>query len=502
MNRRDFGRLLALGALASLDRSALADQTSAFSHEAVIALARQLAGEDFRPVPETSAKLRDLDYDGYRDIRYRSDAQLWRGEDRGFTADLLSTGFVFRHNIQIYLVEDGLARRIPFDAGRFDYGPRAEKVRKTDRPGFSGFRLRSAINNDDYLDEFAVFQGATYFRAVGQGQNYGLSARGLSIGTAEPKGEEFPVFRTFWIERPKKYAKSVTVHALLDCPSVTGAYQFHIMPGLSTRVEVDATLFARRDLDKLGVAPLTSMFLFDPMTKGGRDDFRTAVHDSDGLYAKRNTGELIWRPLRNPRKLELSFFSDTDPAGFGLMQRSRDIADFNDLEAHYEKRPCAWIAPKGKWGKGEVVLVEIPTDLETNDNIVAFWRPAETLKAGSSLKFGYWLTWGPPPSSGALAHVVSTRSGLALHSEGRVFIVDFAPGPQARDALLEGIDARVWVSKGEVMDVVGQFDAATNRYRLSFRLQEKGEELIEIGAVLRKAGQPASETWLYRWTRK
>lgn len=459
-----------------------------------------LAEEAYTAPPEVDSALGGLSYDSYRDIRYRTEAQLWAGEERGFTLDLLHSGFVFRHNVELFIVEDGKPRRIEYDPGLFDFGALAEAARDAERPGFSGVRFRNPINDSDYFDEFAVFQGATYLRAVGQGQNYGLSARGLAISTAEPKGEEFPVFTRFWVERPKNYAKSIILHALLDSPSATGAYRFEIFPGPVTKMDVDATLFARENIERLGLAPLTSMFLFNPMTRRTFDDFRTAVHDSDGLLSRRRNGEQIWRPLRNPRTLELSSFMDIDPAGFGLMQRARDISDFNDLEAHYELRPSAWVEPKGKWGPGEVVLVEIPSDSEANDNIVAFWRPKDPVEAGQRFEYGYWLSWGPPPSSRTLAYVASTGSGVTLHGEGRVFVIDFKLGPQASDSLREDIEPDVWASRGDISDIVGRFDPETGRYRLTFRLKAGQGEPIELGGVLNRAGKAVSETWLYRWT--
>lgn len=506
MNRRDFARLIALGAMMGAGRASFAQaaeeghEGTDFDRSTVIDQARKLLSEPYRPPPEVDSNLRGLSYDSYRDIRFKEDQQVWRGQERGFTLDLLHSGFVFRHNIEIYLVQDGKARQIPYDPNLFDFGSLAEAARGTGAPGFSGVRLRTTLNDTDYFDEFAVFQGATYLRAVGQGQNYGLSARGLAIATAEPKGEEFPIFRRFWVEQPKKFAKSIIVHALLDSSSVTGAYKFEIFPGPYTRMDVDAILFARENIERLGLAPLTSMYLFSQLSRRTFDDFRTAVHDSDGLLARRSNGEQIWRPLRNPRTLELSSFMDIDPAGFGLVQRARDIEHYNDLEAHYERRPSAWVEPKGNWGPGEVVLVEIPTDSETNDNIVSFWRPKEPMKKGDKLEFGYWLSWGPPPSSRRLAYVTATRSGLAPHGEGRKFVVDFAAGPHAPEALHESIEPNVWASRGQITEVKGRFDAPTNKFRLSFRLIANEGEPIELGGVLQKAGKPASETWLYRWT--
>src|SRR6202034_4338273 len=243
----------------------------------------------------------------------------------------------------------------------------------------SGFRIRSRINSKKVWDEFLVFQGASYFRAVAQNLLYGLSPRGLAINTAEPSGEEFPVFTHFWIEQPGKHANSVVIFALLESESVTGAYRFTVQPGAETLTDVDLTLFPRAEIRVAGIAPLTSMFLFDETNRGRLDDYRPEVHDSDGLLIAAASGEQIFRPLANPIKLQVSTFTTQQPKGFGLVQRSRQQSDFQDFEAQYERRPSAWVEPQGDWGPGSLELVEIPSGRETNDNIVAFWRTAQTL---------------------------------------------------------------------------------------------------------------------------
>src|SRR5690606_19157847 len=292
--------------------------------------------------------------------------------------------------------------------------------------GFAGFRLPAPLNDPGYLDEVCVFLGASYFRAIARGQLYGLSARGLALRTGDPRGEEFPRFSAFWIERPEPGAGQAVVHALLDSPSTTGAFRFVIDPGEQTLIDVQARLYPRVRLDQAGIAPLTSMFQFDASDRGGFDDYRAAVHDSDGLALLNGAGEQLWRPLSNPATLQESTFADTGLRGFGLMQRKREFRDFGDAEAHYERRPSLWVEPRGDWGPGHVHLVEIPTADEYLDNIVAFWRPAHALEPGREHRFDYRLHWCERHDwNHRLARVARTATG-ALADGGRRFVIDFA----------------------------------------------------------------------------
>ena len=284
-------------------------------------------------------------------------------------------GWLYNLPVEIWLVDEGTAKRLKADSNLFSLGPLIKDAEPGAPYGFSGFRVHGPINRPDYFDEYVVFQGASYFRAVGRGQLYGLSARGLAINTARPGGEEFPIFRAFWVEKPKLGARSIVIHALLDSVSTTGAYRFEVEPGEATIIDVEATLYPRRPLTHLGIAPLTSMYLHGPGHHRIDDDFRPSVHDSDGLAIYNGNNECIWRPLTNPRTLQTSAFLDRNLKGFGLCQRARSFHSFEDLEARYEKRPTLWIEPKGTWGPGYVELIEIPTAVEIHDNIAAYWKP-------------------------------------------------------------------------------------------------------------------------------
>jgi glucans biosynthesis protein len=361
----------------------------------------------------------------------------------------------------------------------------------------SGFRIRSQINEKKTWDEFLVFQGASYFRAVAQHLLYGLSARGLAINTAEPSGEEFPVFTHFWLERPTPRAKALVIYALLESDSATGAYRFVVTPGLETVMEIAATVFPRTDLRVVGIAPLTSMFLFDETNRGHLDDYRPEVHDSDGLMIASQSGEQIFRQLANPISLQVSTFTTEPPKGFGLVQRSRQQADFQDFDNQYERRPSAWVEPKGDWGPGAVELVEIPSGRESNDNIVAFWRPTHGLTAGHPAHYEYRITWLAEPSlPKGLGSVAATRSGASLDGKRRVFILDFVGAGEK----IDGLHLDLGASAGRISNAALTSNSALHGLRASFEIDPSDAPLSELRLRIMRGDKPITETWLYRWT--
>lgn len=447
--------------------------------------------------PEGSDRER-LTYDQYRAIRFKRSASIWARENRTFSLDLFYPGFIFDTPVNVNLVVGKVARRVLFTNDVFEYGPEVPVIEDRDGLGYSGFRVRAPINRRDYDDEFLVFQGASYFRAIGRDQLYGLSARGLAVRTARPEGEEFPAFTDFWIERPAPGAGQLVIHALLQSRSVVGAYTFTARPGEETVIDVDSTLFPRVDIAAFGIAPLTSMFLFDASNRARFDDYRNAVHDSDGLQILNGRNERLWRPIANPRTLQVSSFLDDDPKGFGLVQRKRRFGDFEDAEALYDRRPSAWVEPRGKWGPGHVELVEIPTDREINDNIVAYWQPRKPLAAGQPAKFAYRLRFSAEPLDASPARVVATRIGQALQSEDhRSFVIDF----QGVGPVPPKLDLRISTSAGEIVAPRGQVVPQSGVFRVSFEFDPGRSQLAELRAEVMSKGRPWGETWLYRWTR-
>jgi glucans biosynthesis protein len=472
--------------------------TEPFDRGALLAKAADLAKRPHSLPPRPEGAGERLTYDQYRSIRFDPMAAIWRGENRNFVVDLLYPGFIFEVPVNINLVVGGTARRVLFANERFSYGADVPPVGPGKSMGYSGFRVRAPINAPDYLDEFLVFQGASYFRGVAKGQVYGLSARGLAVRTARPEGEEFPYFTDFWIERPPEHAEEIVIHALLQSPSVVGAYTFTARHGEDTIVDVEAALFPRVDLNSFGVAPLTSMFLFDASNRTRFDDYRNAVHDSDGLQILNGRGERLWRPLANPRTLQVSAFLDDSPKGFGLLQRKRTFGEYEDAEAQYDRRPSLWVEPAAEWGAGHVELVEIPSPREMNDNIVAYWHPREPIPAGQSRAFSYRLRFTAEPLDDSLARVVATRVGQALSNDGqRSFVVDFKGAGDIPDNLVP----EVWSSAGEVFAPRGQVVAQSGVYRVAFELDPEREDIVELRVVLYDDGKQWGETWLYRWSR-
>lgn len=486
-------------ALAQLSAPA-ADAGEAITPDYVAKLAQTLSARPFQKprleVPEPFARLTP---EQYRDIRFRPEQALWRGEKLEAEVQLFPCGWIYDTPVEIFIVDGGRARSLKADGTLFAIGAQIPNAPHAAPFGFSGFRLHGPINRSDYYDEYAVFQGASFFRSVGRGQIYGLSARGLAINVGRPGGEEVPLFRTFWIEKPKPGQQEIVVQALLDSPSTTGAFRFVLLPGPTTVIDVDATLFPRREVQFAGLAPLTSMFLHGSASRRLNNDIRPSVHDSEGLAIINGKGERLWRPLTNPRKLQTSAFLDRDPKGFGLSQRDRSVSNFEDLDARFERRPTCWVEPRGAWGEGAVELFEIPADEDIHDNITAYWRPVRPMEAEKPYRYAYRLHWGDAiPVAWPGARVRKTRT--AVNRRGLTqFAVDF-DGPGVKDARELAV-ADIWASAGTVQNVVVQRYADIGGVRCTFELQTGNNELIELRMYLRNNDQAISETWLYRWTR-
>jgi glucans biosynthesis protein len=468
-----------------------------FTRDTLVSFAQELASRPFGPPREVGPKLTGIGYDQYHDIEYRPEARLWSGEERGFEIDFRHAGFIYKNPVQVFEVQDGLAKPITYHHSLFDFGP-SEALRDDYNDAFSGVRIWAPLEGHAELQEFVVFQGASYFRSRGKAQIYGASARGIAIDTAEPNGEEFSVFRSFWIERPERGDTSITVHALLDSPRLTGAYTFEITPGNETLMNVSAEIFTREEINIIGIAPLTSMFLFGPLNQHRFDDFRNAVHDSDGLLMWRGNGEWLWRALDNPRHLQVSLFMDENPKGFGLMQRATNFNDFQDLQARYDKRPSLWVEPKEDWGEGSVELVEIPTAGEFHDNVVVFWRPKELIPAQARRRFSYFLRWGAPAGDSRLAQVSATRSGLTLHQKKRLFIIDFDSPANAE--IDDSVRVHASASHGDIHNVVGRLNEMSGGYRVSLEFEPDWASVSELRVSLTRDDVIISEIWLFRWT--
>ncbi len=485
-------------------------QTESFSAQTVVDQARALAERPFVPPRKVADALKALDYDTYRQIRYRRDEAIWGKARTPFSIQLFAAGYLYEDGVDISVVEGGRARPIRYQPGQFDTPNERVAALLADAAQFAGFRLHYPINREDKRDEFIVFQGASYFRAVSQGQVYGLSARGLAIDVAEPRGEEFPVFRRFWIERPSSRSTAIVVHALLDSPRLTGAYRFGIYPRSATLITVDSTLFPRVPLSHVGLGALTSMFAHGAIDRSSQPDYRPSVHDSQGLAMHSGQGEWIWRPLNNPQSLQISAFVDENPKGFGLIQRDRSFGTYQDLEARYEKRPSGWIEPRGDWGQGHVTLVEIPSKSEFNDNMVAYWRPREPLRPGEAHEFDYHLRWPGDAPVKAMARVIRSAYGRAVNSGHHEFVIDYEAmprgvkgsgetGARAGQGTQGGLEIDLSLSAGRIVNQFTQANPETGGVRVVVTFDPENEPLIEFRVQPRNKGQAVGETWLYRW---
>lgn len=475
----------------------------AFSFEDVAGLATERAAKVYKqPVADQVGSFADLNYDQYRAIRFRRDKDPLSRTSR-FSMDLLPPGMIFYEPVNINIVRDGVPIKIDFDPKLLEFDPSqfpdgADLETKGDM-GWSGFRLRTILNRPGVMDEFLVFQGASYFRAVARGTLYGLSARGLAIKTGSPDGEEFPLFTDFWVHEPDETSESVRIHALLDSKSLTAAFQFDVNPGAVTMVRTRVAIFPRVDLRHTGIAPLTSMFWFSPASRRNVDDYRPAVHDSDGLQMHTGAGQALWRSLSSHKTLQISSFIDKNPRGFGLIQRNRQFTDYQDAEAMYHQRPSAWIQPEGEWGEGEVRLIEIPVENEFNDNIVSYWVPKEVLKKDQRHEFRYRLSFAPlPPNDVPLAKVRQVRSGRSINVETtRSFIIDFD-----RSLFTDELPQfQVSASAGRIVHSYIKPLVAQNVLRLAFEFEPGAATLADLQALLvDKDGVALSETWLSRWS--
>ena len=477
----------------------------AFDLDAVAEKAADLASQPYQDRQKKVPKwmlVGSLTYDQWRDIRFRPDQALWRDKGLPFQVQFFHPGLYYDRTVQVNVVDESGVHPVPFSAERFDYGKNDFANRIPADIGYAGLRIHYPLKNPSYFDELIVFLGASYFRALGRDTVYGLSARGLAIDTVEPSGEEFPAFIEFWLVEPRPDATHLVLYALMDSRSLSGAYRFDIEPGVQTAVQVDARLFPRRAVAKLGVAPLTSMFFFGESSTRCFDDFRPEVHDSDGLLLHLATGEWLWRPIDNPPRVSVSSFGMRDPRGFGLLQRDRDFADYQDIETRAELRPSAWVVPRGDWGDGHVELAEIPTATELNDNVVTFWVPDESLKPGRPLMFAYTLYWYSddatrPPGGRAVA----TRRDRGTLPNAYRFVIDF-DSERLRALPVERppngmVSAGPQADAAELLDQHVVKNPATGGWRLTFQVRPKRADPVELRAYLAEGDDVLTETWSY-----
>lgn len=501
---------LALGGSQSDTRAAVRDlprlgEPQPFTFEDLVQHARALAAGPYQPPEIIAPRVLDrIDYDAHWEIRFRNAATVTPpGTDA--PVQFFHLGRFFREPVRIYFRDDGVVREVLYTEDYFRMPADSPAHDLPTGTGFAGFRVMRA----DFEPDWVSFLGASYFRADGPFMQYGMSARGLAIGTGLSVPEEFPRFSAFWLGAPENPSEQLGVWALLESPSVVGAYRIGLRGGVLREpsiTTISARLFFRKAVQRLGIAPLTSMYWYSQRDRIVADEWRPEVHDSDGLAIASGSGERIWRPLMNPDVVRTSSYLDTDPKGFGIVQRDRQFESYQDDGALYHRRPSVWVEPLGDWGRGAVQLVEIPTKDETFDNIVAYWTPETQPRAGDTLDYSYTLHWAdrdPLPSS--VATVWSTwqgqggRPGQHIPEGIDKMVIDF------NGIALDGLDADSGVEpvvearNGRIVGLVAARPVVgTDRWRLSFDFAGEPEatDPVEIRAWLRLDGDAITETWL------
>jgi periplasmic glucans biosynthesis protein len=481
-----------------------------FGYDDVVKRARELAGAPFDArIPPLPDGLAHLDFDAWRDIRFKPDKALLNQGGGPFRLELFHLGHLYQRPVTVNVIRDGIPAPVPYAANLFDYGRNKIDKSLPINLGFAGFRLHYPLNSPLVMDEVIAFLGASYYRFLGRGQRYGLSARGLGINSGIGQNEEFPFFREFWIDTPEPGAQRAIVHGLLDSESAAGAFRFEIYPSQETTIEATATIFARRDLPTLDMAPLSSMFLLGKNDHRIADDFRNELHDSDGLLIHTGSGEWIWRPLSNPSEPALSTFIDKDIRGFGLLQRDRNFEHYQDLDLAYELRPSYWVEPRDNWGEGRVELVELPTTDESNDNIVASWVPKEPLETGKTISYGYRitaltndarLTPGGRAVNTYRTHPRALGSAEPLAPGSTRFIIDFSGGDLgyfgADPAMVEVVPS---ASNGRITRSFLTPNPHIRGFRAGIDVQIEPGQSCDLRAFLKSGNRALTETWTFPW---
>ena len=503
--RREFLGLTLGGALAGAGIRSSFSAASAeplgqpvpFAANTVLTKAIELAQKPYKePEAPLPGVFTGLTFEQYASIRRVPATAIWSGEKLGFSLEPLHRGFVYTTPIEINIVDDGLAQKVIYESADFDFGALQTPAVLGDL-GFSGLRILAA--SDQGFQDVAIFQGASFFRSRARGQNFGVTARGLAIRTGDEPGEEFPLFREFWVEKPSPASNTLTIHALLDSASVTGAFRFTLRPVETTIIDTELTLISRLAIDKLGFGAMAAASLFSPLDHRRADDVRAAVYETAGLQILAGSGEWLWRPASNRETLQISAFSDVNPRGFGMLQRSRSFDSFFDDETHWELKPTLWIEPIGDWGEGDLRLLEIPAQSENNPNIVAQWRPKAGMAAGKSLSIAYRQFWcWSPPSKPPLAICVSSRCGKI--GNRRRFAVEMAGDLFADPQKAAATTADVQASTGKIISVLLFPYKDRRSVRVVFDLDPGSETYSELRLTLHLENQAVSETWLYRWT--
>jgi periplasmic glucans biosynthesis protein len=473
-----------------------------FSFDILTDMAKELSQKPFQKavIPDFDL-LERLDYDAYQQIKFRPELAIWLHGDGPYPVEPFHLGRYFKQPVRLFVVSSkNTAQEVLYSPDLFTFGKSSFAKTLPPDAGFAGFRVLAAPGQPDWL----AFLGASYFRSPPESGQYGLSTRGLAIDVAMPNPEEFPRFTSFWLQ-PAPGKSGIVIYALLDSPSIAGAFRIETVHERTTLMDVEARLFPRTDIGRVGIAPLTSMFWYSKHNRKQASDWRPEIHDSDGLSVWTGAGERIWRPLNDPASVQTSTFFDGTPKGFGLLQRERRFSAYEDDGAFYDRRPSLWVEPVGDWGEGGVQLVEIPTNDEIHDNIVAYWVSKEPFRAGSRREMRYKLHWRlDEPYPAPLAHVTATRLGQGgipgqPRPKGMIkYAVDFEGGKLGQFSQRGDVELKISVPAGTIERQAVYPVVGTPAWRAMFDYTPGSTAPADIRLYLHKGDEVLSETWVFQ----
>jgi glucans biosynthesis protein len=492
-----------LGAQSTPAKAAPAPLSEAFSAAKVVEMARALAAEPYRlPGAASLDVLGSASPDEIAAIRYRPADLIWAGDGLAFAIEPLHRSRNLPGEVELYTVEGTTASRLVYNPARFEFG-KLKAPPASAQLGFTGFRVLRR-RDDGTLHPVASLVNASILAAVAPNQVWGAISRPLTVHLPDQIGEESSQIRTIWIEKPRNVATELVMHAVVDTPSLAGAIRVTLRAEDATVIDTECTLFTRKQVDHLALAPMQATYLTGPLDWPPTSDMRPAVYEAGGVQMLTGRGEWLWRPVSNRTRLQISGFVDRDPQGFGLLQRDRAFNAFLDDENDWQRRPCLWVEPIGKWGTGEVTLLEIPAASKNNKNIACYWRPRPALAAGAEVNFAYRQFWSwQPPGRPEGAAVTLSRIGRipgdTSDAKTRI-LVQFEGGQLSDPAKAAAIVPTVWSSAGKVTAVRAYRTPRQGSMRVVFDLEAAGQPLVELRLWLKQDNTPMSETWLYRWT--
>ena len=518
-----FRRLFLIGSL-SVAAVCAASESAEVNLDYVAQRALERARLPFHsPHVELPAVLRPekLNYDTYRQIEFRHDRALWAAAGLPFHIEFFHPGYIYHEPVHVNEFTSTHTQPIRFVQDFFNYHTLNIARQIPTDMGYAGFRVLNRLNAPDRWDELGAFIGASYFRLLGKNLRYGESARGLALDSGEgDRPEEFSIFTDWWLGKPQKDDTELRLYAILDSVSCAGAYEFFIRPGDTTTASVQAVLFFRetnaiaavdknrKPLKTIGLAPLTSMFWFGKNTERKFDDYRTEVHDSDGLLVHMGNGEIFWRPLDNPPATRHQVFHAPNIKGFGLLQRERNFAAYQDMFNLYHEVPSVWVEPDGNWGDGDLHLVELSTSYECRDNIVAFLDPKNKPAPLQPFRFGYTLHWEGSEADLKRSEnrVVATRVGPDSQFAGaRQFVIDFA-GPKLDAIPADQPPMAVSNCSGgaHIADSFVTRNDFLGTWRVILKMVPPADTnaAVDLRCTLQQGTNVVGETWTYQWSHR